>query len=220
MSENYVHKNLSTGLSATCVQKLFSATYLQIIILRAMHPGFYCPEDLSRNNFPGIISRIFFIKTMPGYFSLWGICSREIGQITCQKFCAQEKKSSIIMLVAHADWPMCRALCPPPMTTGYVHNLYERCISPCGGSVPWTFLMSMVIVAMVFRVYFMSGLKLALPNDIKLPGISRGHYTWAYTVAGDFPGINRVYWRSMSPVNFRVQGRSLFESGKSPPHSD
>ena len=97
------------------------------------------------------------------------------------------------MPVAHADWPMCRALCPPPMTMGYVHNLYERCISPCGGSVPWTFLMSMVIVDMVTRVYFMSGLKLALPNDIKLPDISHGYYTWAYTVAGDFPGINRVY---------------------------
>ena len=160
-----------------------------------MRPGFYCPEDLSRKEFPGIKSRTFFIKMMPGYFSLWGICSREIGQITCQKFRAQEKKSSIIMLVAHADWPMCRALCPPPMTMGYVHNLFKRCIPPCGGSVPWTFLMSMVIVDMVTRVYYMSGLKLALLSDIKLPDISHGYYTWAYTVAGDFPGINRVYWR-------------------------
>ena len=156
-------------------------------------PGFYCPEDLSRNNFPGIISKIFFIKTMPGYFSLKGICPREIGQITCQKFRAQEKKSSVIMPVAHADWPMCRALCPPPMTMGYVHSICERCISPCGGRVPWTFLMSMVIVDMVFRIYFMSGLKLALPNDIKLPDISHGHYTWVCSVAGDFPGINKVY---------------------------
>ena len=53
--------------------------------------------------------------------------------------------------------------------------------------------MSMVIVDMATRVYIMSGLKLALPNDIKLPDISHGYYTWAYTVGGDFPGINRVY---------------------------
>ena len=64
---------------------------------------------------------------------------------------------------------------------------------PCGGSVPWTFLMSMVIVDMVTWAYFMSDLKLALPNDIKLPDISHGHYTRAYSVAGDFPGINKVY---------------------------
>ena len=70
MSKNYVHKNLSTGLSAKYVQKLFSATYPQKTILRAMHPGVYCPMDLSRNNFPGIKSRIFFIKMMPGYYSL------------------------------------------------------------------------------------------------------------------------------------------------------
>ena len=70
MSKNYVHTNLPTGLSANYVQKLFSATYPQIIILRAMHPGFYCPEDLSRNKFPGTKSIIFFINMMPGYFSL------------------------------------------------------------------------------------------------------------------------------------------------------
>ncbi len=103
------------------------------------------------------------------------------------------KMPNVIVFVAHADWPMCRILFPPRMTMGYVHNLYERCMPPCGGSVPWTFLMSMVIVGMVTRVYFMSGLKLALPNDISLLDISHGYYTWAYTVAGDFPGINRVY---------------------------
>ena len=93
--------------------------------------------------------------------------------------------------------------CTMPTTNddGYVHNLFKRSIPPCGGSVPWTFLMSMVIVDMATRVYIMSGLKLALPNDIKLPDISHGYYTWAYTVGGDFPGINRVYWRwSCSPT--------------------
>ena len=117
MSKNYAHRNLTTGLSANYVQKLFSATYPQIIILRAMHPGFYCPEDLSRDKFPRIISIIIFIKMMPGYFFLWGICSREIGQITCQKFHAQEK-----CLISLCSWHMPTG----PCAVHYAHHQWRR----------------------------------------------------------------------------------------------
>ena len=87
MSKNYVHNKLSTGLSAKYVQKIMSIRNyprdcprnMSKIVVRDISPnnynprhapGFYCPKDLSGNNFPGIISIIFFIKTMPGYFFL------------------------------------------------------------------------------------------------------------------------------------------------------
>ena len=61
--------------------------------------------------------------------------------------------STVIMFVAHANWPMCSALCPPPMAMEYVHTIYERCMATCGGYVPCTFLMRMAVVDIATRVY-------------------------------------------------------------------
>ena len=43
--------------------------------------------------------------------------------------------------------------CPPPMAMGYVHTIYERCMATCGGYVPCTFPMRMVVVDISTRVY-------------------------------------------------------------------
>ena len=82
------------------------------------------------------------------------LCSRIMPGLPCTR-----KMSEIKVLVAHADSLMCRALCPPPMAMGYVHTIYERCMAPCGGYVPWIFLMCMIVVDMATRVYSTSAVK-------------------------------------------------------------
>ena len=49
--------------------------------------------------------------------------------------------------------------CPRPMAMEYVHNIYERCMATCGGYVPCTFPMRMVVVDISTRVYSTSTVK-------------------------------------------------------------
>ena len=95
------------------------------------------------------VHRIFPRKTCPS-----DLCSRNMPGLSCTS-----KMSEIKVLVAHADSLMCRALCPPPMAMGYVNTIYERRMATCGGYVPCTFLMSMVLVDMATRVYSTSTVK-------------------------------------------------------------
>ena len=82
------------------------------------------------------------------------LCSKNMPGLPCTR-----KMSKIVVLVTHADWPMCSAQCPPPMVMGYVHKLCERWMPPCDGSEPWIFLMRMVVVDIATRIYSTSAVK-------------------------------------------------------------
>ena len=79
------------------------------------------------------------------------------------------------------------------MAMEYVHTIYERCMATCGGYVPCTFLMRMVVVNIATRVYTTSAVKSTYPRDIRSTDKSRRCYPWTCTAGGDFPDINKVY---------------------------
>ena len=136
------------------------------------------------------MSKIYVHRIFPRKICPSDLCSWNMPGLSCTR-----NMSEIKVLVAHADSLMCRALCPPPMAMEYVHTIYERRMATCGGYVPCTFLMSMVLVDMATRVYSTSTVKSTQPKDIKLTDTSRGCYPWASTVGGDFPDMTSFYWR-------------------------
>ena len=129
-------------------------------------------------------------ETISQYECLKTKCPRHIPQTPLFKRLVKK-----IFPTSNAQVIYVQETCPPPVAMGYVHTIHERCMAPCGGYVPWIFLMCMIVVDMATRVYSTSAVKSTWPRDIKLTDKSRRCYPWTSTPGGDFPDINNVYWR-------------------------
>ena len=132
-------------------------------------------------------------ETISQYECLKTKCPRHIPQTPLFKRLVKK-----IFPTSNAQVIYVQETCPPPVAMGYVHTIHERCMAPCGGYVPWIFLMCMIVVDMATRVYSTSTVKSTWPRDIKLTDKSRRCYPWTSTPGGDFPDINNVYWRRAS----------------------
>ena len=107
---------------------------------------------------PSNAQEIYVQEICPWNFSSGNMSKRPLFKKYARMPCTR-KMSKIIVLVAHADWPMCSAQCPPPIAMGYVHKLCERWMPPCDGSEPWIFLMRMVVVDIATPIYSTSAVK-------------------------------------------------------------
>ena len=145
-------------------------------------------------------------ETISQYECLKTKCPRHIPQTPLFKRLVKK-----IFPTSNAQVIYVQETCPPPVAMGYVHTIHERCMAPCGGYVPWIFLMCMIVVDMATRVYSTSAVKSTWPRDIKLTDKSRRCYPWTSTPGGDFPDITNVYWR-------RITGTTLPNSSLSSPH--
>ena len=144
-------------------------------------------------------------ETISQYECLKTKCPRHMPQIPLFKRLVKK-----IFPTSNAQVIYVQETCPPPMAMEYVHTIYERCMAPCGGYVPWIFIMCKIEVDMVTRVYSTRAVKSTWHRDIKLTDKSRRCYPWTYTAGGDFPDINRVYWRHRHNMAAKAKLRSSF----------